>query len=371
MWHTGLIKFCLLFYFIVLLVSCGHTNSSSGINQDNGVEGILYSQKLIDNDDFFTGSHWNDPHVLYDDGEFVMFASSDLMWDGYVKIFRLVSQDGKEWRITNSGNPVFEPAESGWDSHSVETPAVVYYNNKYHMFYTGYDVAYDYSDKGSDGIQGTIDDDIAAKHFGIGHATSSDGIIWERESANTVVIPTAPYEDINLEFNQSVVGEPAPVVFNGKIYLYFTAVGAATEVGTTWQTIGLTVYDGAGWDTPRRVLTPDLDLYPRTSGEEFVGYSTPNAVVQDGSLHLFYDVVLNNPWTQDKIHHAYSSDGESNWIQDIAPLLEREDFSWTTDEIRSPSALIYNDNLYLYFAGHYDEEIEPVLCIGLVIYENM
>jgi len=35
-----------------------------------------YTNPLIKNDDFFTGSHWNDPHVLYVKDQFVMYASS-------------------------------------------------------------------------------------------------------------------------------------------------------------------------------------------------------------------------------------------------------------------------------------------------------
>jgi len=342
---------------LTLIISCS-----------SGSDGTFFNDKIIENDDFFTGSHWNDPHVLHDDKQFVMFASSDISWDGYVSIYRLVSSDGKEWTITNSGNPVFERSVSDWDSHCVETPSVVYYGGEYHLFYTGYDVAYDYSSDGIDGIPGTSDDDVAAKHFRIGHATSTDGIIWTRDPSNPIVSPTDPYAVPNLDFNQSVVGEPAPVVFNGKIYLYFTAVGASTDVGTTWQTIGLVTYDGTGWDAPRRVLTPDLDIYPRITGDEYIGYSTPNAVVKDGKVHLFFDVVLNSPWTQVKIHHAVSSDGETGWTQDSEALLYRSDYFWTENEIRSPSALVYGNNLYLYFAGHYYEGSEPCLCIGLKIY---
>ena len=144
-------------------------------------------------------------------------------------------------------------------------------------------------------------------------------------------------------------------------------------MGTTWQTIGLvksTNSDATSWTDPQRVLTPRLDLYPRNSGDEYIGYSTPNAIVLDGEMHLYFDVATNDPWKQVKIHHAYSSDGETGWIQDDTPLLEREDYFWTADEIRSPAALEYDNDLYLYFAGHYDEATDPVLCIGLIIYDE-
>ncbi len=370
--NTKLLTILISILIIAAAVSCSDDKNDNTRSGDS----ILYNQKIIDNDDFFTGSHWNDPHVLYRDGQFIMFASSDLSWDGFVKIYRLVSSDGKSWTITNGGNPVLERSVSGWDSHGIETPAVVYFKDEYHMFYTGYDVPYDYTSPDGNGAgdgDTAFDDDIASKHFRIGHATSSDGITWTKDTGNPVVSPVDPYTAPDLNFDQYTVGEPAPVVFNNKIYLYFTAVGAQTDPGvnSSWQTIGLvTSSDGTTWDTPRRTLTPDLTLYPRNSGVEYIGYSTPNAVVLNGKIHIYCDVALNSPWTQVAIHHAYSSDGETGWTQDPAPLLERSSYSWTASEIRSPSAIEYNNNLYLYFAGHYFEGGSPNLCIGLIVYDE-
>ena len=328
-------------------------------HNDNGSGLPAYTNPIMENDSFFIGARWNDPHVLYTNDQFIMYASSDNAWDGYVKIFRLTSPNGANWTLDPS-TPVLTNSAGQWDSQCVETPAVVYFQGNYHLFYTGYDVPYDYSDVGDDGTAGTDDDDSAAKHFKIGHAVSPDGITFTKVS--NVVESTAPYAAVNSDFDQYIVGEPAPVVFSNKIYLYFTAVGAAAEVGTTWQTIGLVTYDGSDWDTPRRVLTPDLTLYPRTSGDQYIGYSTPNAVIINNKVHLYCDVALNDPWTQVKLHHASSADGETGWTQDPASLYSRDDFTWTAAEIRSPSALVHNDRLYLYFAGHV---LSPAINLGI------
>ncbi len=320
-----------------------------------------YTNPLLENGDGLPGTHWNDPHVLQIDDQFVMYASADIDWDGFVRIYRLTSTDGFAWNLSPT-TPVFEKSATGWDSHGTETPAVVFFQGQYHLFYTGYDVTYDYTAIGADNIWGTFDDDSAIKHFKIGHAVSNDGVTFTRQPF--VVEPTDPYAVPNLDFHQSVVGEPAPVVFNNKLYLYFTAIGAHAEVNSTWQVIGLmTSADGATWDTPRPVLKPDLTVYPR---DQYIGYSTPNAVALGGALHLYFDVALDAPWTQAKLHHAVSNDGESNWIQDRAPLLGREDYSWTTAEIRSPSALVQGNQMYLYFAGHVMTP-EINLAIGLEI----
>ncbi len=319
-----------------------------------------YTNPIIQNDDFFTGSHWNDPHVLIVGDQLIMYASSDKSWDEKVKIYRLISSDGINWSL-NPSTPVLELTENAWDGQSIETPSVVFYQGNYHLFYTGYDVSYSYTTNGADNIPNNVDDDSASKHFKLGHAISSDGINFTKQGF--IAEPTAPYSDMNFEFNQYIVGEPAAVVYNNKIYVYFTAVGVDATISSTWQVIGLTCFDGSTWDQSRLVLTPDLNIYPRNT---FVGYSTPNAIVLNNKMHLYYDVVIDSPWTQVKLHHASSPNGETTWTQDATPLFEREDYSWTTDEIRSPAALKYKDKLYLYFAGHVMEP-EINLAIGLEI----
>jgi sucrose-6-phosphate hydrolase SacC (GH32 family) len=293
---------------------------------------------------------WNDPSVIKVGNQYWMYASSDDNFDINVKIYRLVSSDGLNWTL-NPSTPVLDadPSASAWDHRSVETPSVVYFNGQYHMFYTGYPVTYT---------------DVNA--YRIGHATSSDGISWTRDPNNPVVAPTDPGGTTpNLDFNQWITAEPAAVVFNNKIYLYFSAVGANASVGSTLQVIGLTTStDGNSWTTAQSVLTPDQAQYPRTGGTiDWLGYSTPSASVLNGQVHLFFDVVQNSPWKQLRLHHAKSANGTSNWTQDSSAMFSNTDFTWTDDEIRSPNALLDGTVLHLWFAGT-ESGSTPVLGIG-------
>ena len=279
---------------------------------------------------------WNDPSVIKVGNQFVMYASSDNNLDLNIAIYRLVSNDGLSWTLSPTA-PVLSADTSSagtWDHKAVETPSVVYINGVYHMFYTGYPVLY--TDTGS---------------YKIGHATSLDGITWTRDLNNPIVTPTAPLASPNLDFNQFITAEPAAVVFNNKIYLYFSAVGANTSVNTTWQVIGLTTStdsSGTAWTAPVSVLQPDLVQYPRTT---WLGYSTPMATVMNGQMHLFFDVVQNLPWRQLKIHHASSSDGITNWNQDSSSIFNNIDAAWTADEVRSPTVLLDGTSLYMWYAG--------------------
>lgn len=288
---------------------------------------------VLTRDTLLSGSDWNDPTILKVNDQYIMYASSDQNFNYDIAIYRLLSQDGSSWSL-NPSTPVFSASTNSgaWDHRAVETPSVVFFNEQYHLFYTAYPL--------------THTDSYSYK---IGHATSNDGINWTRD-ANFIVAPNDPTNMTpNLTFNQWITAEPAAVVFQNKIYLYFTAVGANLSVGTTLQVIGLTTSsDGQNWSTPQSVLSPDQTIYPRST---WLGYSTPNAVVLNNQVHLFFDVVQASPWKQLKLHHAYSSDGVSNWTHDTASIFSNSDFSWTSNEIRSPSILLDGTKLHLWFAG--------------------
>lgn len=305
----------------------------------NTCEEVLpaHSNPIIETNDFFSGSNWNDPHVLADNGGYVMYASASANFDENIKIYRLISADLINWELSPE-HAVFEKNSDpmSWDKKSVETPAVVKFGGIYHLFYTSYPENY-----------------ADATSFQIGHATSEDGITWARDT-NFELKPTDPQGEVNLDFNQFIVGEPAPVVVGSNLHLYFTAVGANATVGTTLQVIGLTVFDGETWTSPVAVLTPDQILWPR---EQYLGFSTPNALYSNNQVHLYFDVVKADPWTQVAISHAVSDDGLSSWTMDSDPIFVREDFSWTQEEIRSPSVIEVHSTKVIFFAGHTDTNL--------------
>lgn len=275
------------------------------------------SNPQLTKDSLFSGSDWNDPSVIKDGGQFVMYASSDLNLDIAVKIYRLISADGISWTLNpNAAVLSGGPQPSDWDHKSVETPSVVLFNGTYHLFYTGYPESYD-----------------KVTDYKIGHATSADGINWVKE-LSPLVSP--------IDINATIIGEPGAVVFNNKIYLYFTAIV------NDQQHIALQTYDGSTWTPPEVVLTPDPVIYPRS---QWMGYSTPQPVVFNNSIHLFFDVATANPWNQDKIHRAISIDGKTQWALDAFELFDRHNFTWTYKQIRAPAPLYDNNQMYLWFAG--------------------
>jgi hypothetical protein len=343
---------CLLFFPL----SCGGGNSNNASTTESDLDFSKpqpdcfkpYSTNPIigPDNELYTGSTWGDPTVLKVGDEFIMYASSSAYsdpedpsgtWDQDIKIYRLTSPDGKAWTL-NPTAAVFEKSASGWDKKSVETPSVVYYQEKYHLFYTGYPIAFD--------------DPFA---YRIGHATSSDGITWERETPENTPLLN-PSDPTNLTpqitFDQWIVAEPGAVVFNDKIHLYFAATGSNLEVGSTADVVGLSIYDGdtETWSTQKEVMRAEQTTYPRTSNIK--GFSTPSATVLDNKVHLFETVVTDTPFNHFKIHHAYSSDGETNWVQDTTHIIEKSEFTWHGNDLVGPTALLDGNTVYLWYGGN-------------------
>jgi predicted GH43/DUF377 family glycosyl hydrolase len=299
---------------------------------------------VIGDEQFFKGAKWGDPSVIFHDGKYIMYASAgkDISGDD-IDIYRLESTDGVAWKL-NPEQPVLQNSTSAEavDRKSVETPSVVFFNGMYHMFYTGYATSFS-----------------NWKEYRIMHATSEDGVTWTKE-ATPVLTPTDPNNTTpNLDFNQWIEAEPGAVVFKNKIYLYFAASGANMETQSDLFTIGLTTSsDGKTWSKPKMVLMPDQTIYPRKT---YQGYSTPGAAVHNGKVELFFGVAAANPFHQIAIARAVSSDGETNWVLDKNPLLTRDDFTWTSAQIVSPSPLYVDGKLYMWFSGN----TKSALGIGL------
>jgi hypothetical protein len=278
---------------------------------------------------------WNDPCVLKVGTGYVMYLTTAMRQPGAppVQPFRAVSADGLKWKLDPEA-PLLEPGAKGaFDSASVETPSVVRFQGKYHLFYTGV---------GDRGLAGPMS---------IGHAVSEDGVRWTKDS-QPVLKPTGTHTD----WNGYQVAEPGAVVFRDRIYLYFAAVGIrAGAKPPAKRVIGLAVSENGKEFGPAEPVLGQDALFPTDRG--FDGYSTPAAAVNGGKVHLYYDVGLFQPggthaWTQVTLRHAVSADGRTGWTQDAAVIAKRGQFPWLGMEVRAPSPLFKGGRLRIWFAGN-------------------
>ncbi|MHC4499046.1 MAG: DUF2341 domain-containing protein, partial [Planctomycetota bacterium] len=107
------------------------------------------------------------------------------------------STDFINWTKDTANNPILSPGASGWESSGVWgfTPVKVGDNN-WHALYTG--------------RQGGVDR--------MGHATSTDGLNWTKDTANNPIIePTEPWEGSSVEMGSLLID-------GGVIYAWYHQV---------------------------------------------------------------------------------------------------------------------------------------------------
>ncbi|MFH0758175.1 MAG: T9SS type A sorting domain-containing protein [Bacteroidota bacterium] len=108
--------------------------------------------------------------VLYYDSTYHMWYQGTDIHGEDDQIGYATSPDGITW-TKYSENPVLKPGPGGdWDDHTLQGCSVLKMDTIFHMWYTGH--------------TGTI----LNENYRIGHATSQDGILWVRDTANNPVL---------------------------------------------------------------------------------------------------------------------------------------------------------------------------------------
>ena len=310
------------------------------------------SNPIIKFGDGFTDAAWNDPCVMKQNGQYIMYITAAIGISGTtpVKVYRQISTDGYNWTLSPT-TPVLEPVPSTYYAGGTETPSVVFKDGTYHMYLTCYP-------------PGNIPSD-----FVIAHATSSNGINWTMDAAPVL------QSDGSATIYGNLVGEPGAIVYHDSIYVFFTSAG--TVSGSPVQCIGLMKSkDGTTFTSPQQAVTLPIDVYPLASN--YWGLSTPSALAINDSIYLFTDVAqtINGKWTQVALHQ-FKTDGISgNWYHDTIPIHTQQDFNWTNgtlySEIGSITPLMDDNGLLrIWYAGHHLADISGVDTTYHVIYDSL
>ena len=299
-----------------------------------------YTQNpVINYGDDLIGSPWNDPTVLKENGQYIMYTSGVQGGLNHptdtISIYRWLSSDGYSWSL-NPTLPVLEPVAGTYYEGGVETPSVVFYKGEYHMYNTIY-------------VQNNAYD------FKISHATSLNGITWQIDSS-FILEPAS-----NLTWMDTIVAEPGVMVKDDTLYLFYTA---ASSLGGF--RIGLVrSLDGHNFIDTTLTATLPTDVYQ--NGNNYVGLSTPSPILIGDTIYLFTDVAQNvfgNNWMQVALHQFKSYGDITKWHHDSVPIHTRSDFPWTNGnylaEIRSITPLLDGNRLRIWYAGHNIANIDTV-----------
>ncbi len=166
------------------------------------------------------GSRIFGPTVISDTGIYKMWYGGS---DGTAaRIGYATSPDGITW--TKQGNPVLDVGTSGgWEDAYVSRPAVVKIGNTYHLWYVG-----------NDGITDRI-----------GHATSTDGITWSKDSANPVLDLGVPGA-----WDWIDVYAPSVVAYGDKYLMWYSGA----TLPTAYQTGFAVSTDGINWSRQSGII---------------------------------------------------------------------------------------------------------------------
>ncbi len=179
----------------------GNPNGAFGLATSN--DGIGWTKypgnpvMLPNTTDGFNYGRW--PYVIKDGSTYKMWyaGKTSVSW-GPVALYA-TSTDGMNWVPYSS--PVLSPSynPSVWDSSGVVNPTVYFDGSTYWMWYTGWG--------GNPSI------------YGIGYATSKDGISWTKGSDNPIVTPgpSGSWDGYGL------VGYQDVLIVNGLVRLYYSA----------------------------------------------------------------------------------------------------------------------------------------------------
>ncbi|MFT6747259.1 MAG: putative GH43/DUF377 family glycosyl hydrolase [Glaciecola sp.] len=286
---------------------------------------------IINYGDDIAGVPWNDPCVLKENGQYIMYCSGVEGGLNHpndtISIYRRVSNDGYSWTL-NPIAPVLEADSTTYYRGGVETPSVVFYKGVYHMYNTVYTENNPYL-------------------FKISHATSPDGLTWTMD-VNPALEPSSNYS-----WMDTIVAEPGVMVKEDTLYLFYTAASSlgGFNIGLVRST------DGVNFIDTTLTATHPTKVYPYA--DNYQGLSTPSPVLIGDTIYLFTDVAQNvfgDNWKQVALHQFKSYGDINKWYHDTVSIHTRSDFDWTNGnfgaEIFAPTPLLDGNKLRIWYSGY-------------------
>jgi predicted GH43/DUF377 family glycosyl hydrolase len=199
------------------------------------------------------------PTVIRENGGYKMWYSGSATGLSSFHIGYATSPDGINWK-KDSGNPVLGPGKASWEDESVYSCAVMPFQGGYQMWYGA--------------------NDVGISEVSIGYATSTDGIIWQRDTANNPVLKPGA------SGWESLGGNTPRVLHNGgTYYLWYEGWPSLTS---TLRQIGLAVSNDTGRTWMKDTLhNPVLSVSP---GKWDARNVEPGSVLRRGdTLDMWYD----------------------------------------------------------------------------------
>lgn len=239
------------------------------------------------------------------------------------------SYDSINWIKNDAINPILGPGPSGsWDDQWLDSPEVIHINGVYHMWYAG-----------SNGI-----------HTQIGHATSPDGLIWEKDTLNPVlkVGEAGSWDDVT-------VGGPT-ILFDGNNYHMWYSGGK--QLAYDWKVGYAYSSDGLNWNK-YSVDSPVLNIGSAGNWDDkHIGAGGVAVLFNENKDSLYMWFAGGRQTSSGNIGYATSPkapfDFENNPLTKYQnnPVLQRESSGeWNSVLVENPYVLFDSTVYHMWYAG--------------------
>ena len=210
-----------------------------------------------------------------------------------------ISTDGADWEI-HPESPVLSPSPGAWDGWRTSYHSIARVGDTYYLYYTGIGDVF--------------------KDYGIGLATSRDLVHWERHPDNPLLTP------LGSGFEKTAIQVPCVYVEDGEWHLYYLGmdgpnghIGHATSSdGVHWQRDGsnpVLSRDESSWDglriSPQNILKHGDTYYLFFNGFDGDVYSSAIATSDDLVQWMKYEgnpiftVDRPNSWESLIVDHQF------------------------------------------------------------------
>jgi len=271
----------------------------------------------------FDATHAKYPSVLKVGTQWMMWYNgrADNAFTGSIGL--ATSADGLKWTKVNDGKPVFAHGAPGTpDETKVDHPAVLRFDGRFHMWYTAGD---------------------AGSRYQIGHAVSEDGYRWQRQNAGRPVLgpgKKGKFDD-QVVLHPAVVRDDTGLLhiwYNGVGPQKVFEVGHATSRdGIHWQrqNDGNPVLTAGRVDGSREEYVYNV-MVLLEDGVYRMWYSSARSFKLNGrngwngSAIVYAESRDGTHWTRDTVHTLVSGDaGSDDAYACFAPyVVRRQDGLW-------------------------------------------
>jgi predicted GH43/DUF377 family glycosyl hydrolase len=238
------------------------------------------------------------------------------------------SDDGLNWIKHNDpattdppyaqSDPVLIPGSEGeWDDERIVTPYVLYHDNVYKMWFSGYD----------------------GSTSRIGYASSVDGIIWTKYENN-------PVKDVGPvgSWNAGGVSQPC-VYFDGDIFHLWYGGWDAEE----YTSIGYaTSPDGITWTDHEKnpILVRGYNTWDSMQVE------SPDVLFDGTTYHMWYHGRNTPAWFSYSIGYATAPYPDSTWEKDPNnPVLSKSAGEWDSQYVGFPRVMLADSVFTMWYLG--------------------